>query len=165
MYVCIYFYLKWAFLVGEENSKERDAPFTRAIFNSVFGTTWSRMFWKFLKDFTVHGFKQNKKRKEGGKPNSANTGCIAWEFLYPSEKHVPIIPGNQHLTDYICLFYLFITPRLQMCGRCTDSFSAIWGRKDWCWYPSNPHFSCLGAVGWTRPGSIYLHRLFCKHND
>lgn len=39
MYVCIYFYLKWAFLVGEENSKERDVAFTRAILNSVFGTT------------------------------------------------------------------------------------------------------------------------------
>lgn len=111
------------------------------------------MFRKFLKDFTVHGFKQNKK---GGEKNNANMGCIAWEFQYQSEKHVLLIPGNHHLTDYISFFCSFVTPCLQMCGRCTDLFSDVWDRKDWCWYNLNPHFNCLGADGWTRPAWKHL---------
>lgn len=147
MYVCIYFYWKWAFLVGEENSKE-------LFLILVLGPLDLECFENFWKISQSMDLSKIRKEKRGRKTNYANVGCIAWEFRYPSEKHVPIIPGNHCLTDYISLFYLFITPRLQMCRRCMDLFPDIWGRKDWGWSHSDPHFSCLGADGWTRPRSI-----------
>ena len=126
------------------------------------GTTWYSTSLKFLKVSSVHWFKQNKK---GGREKPQLCKCwLSCLRISESEKHVLIIPGNHHLTDYLSFFYLFITPCLQMCGRCTDLFSDTWDRRDQCWYNLNLHFSCLGADGWTLPGNNDLHPLFGKHS-
>lgn len=98
-------------------------PLQGLILILFWGITCSRMSWKFLKDFTIHWFKQNKKRK-GGTTNNANAGCIAWELECQCEKH---LDNPWSSSSHWSVFCLFIISCPQMCRRWADLFSDLWG--------------------------------------
>lgn len=76
MYVCIYFYRKWAFLVGGENSKEM-SPLHELFLILVLGPLDLECFKNFWKISQSMDLSKIRKERRGRKTNYANEGCIA----------------------------------------------------------------------------------------
>lgn len=122
------------------------------------------MSWKFPKDFTVHWFKQNKKRKKGETHKQRKCRMCCLRTWAPTRKPCSGNPWSSSSHWCVCLPFVYnlVSPNVwEMPGfilRCLRWEGPLLVSLE-------PTVQLLGGGGWTLPGNIDLHRLFCKRND